>query len=583
MERRVSAMRDDSSAGRSAYNTLSRITVYSVVLSWILLGVYILAIVRHQGLALSTLEYFVSIEQSGIKFRALALLGPFFLTVMAYLIHRQTRLFQQTLVADKALRHRTVELERINELLVRESVERKRAEQQLTRQAFYDALTNLPNRSLFMDRLEAALEHRKRYPDDVFAVFFLDIDRFKVVNDGLGHIVGDQLLVLISQRLRRSVRAIDTVSRFGGDEFAILMEDARDVVQVNTLAERIESDMRLPFSVLGREIVVTVSMGVVLSNLTDYGQPSELIRDADIAMYQAKGRGKACHVVFDATMHAEAVGVLWLETDLRAGLENGEFVVHYQPIVSMAHDGIVGLEALVRWRHPKRGLLQPLDFMMVAEETGLILPIGRWVLQEACRQLRQWQDQFPACADLTVSVNVSGKVFADTNFYEAVVAILRETGLEGRNLRLEIVERMLIDNPEAAAALLKKLREQDVRIDIDDFGVGYSALNHLRYFPIHGLKIDRSFVSALTTDRESAAIVRTIIALANDLNLDVIAEGIETIEQMEAYRAMRGGYAQGFFISRPVDSQTIEAVFGGNAGSGAPRDRCRRLRCVCRA
>jgi EAL domain-containing protein (putative c-di-GMP-specific phosphodiesterase class I) len=263
-------------------------------------------------------------------------------------------------------------------------------------------------------------------------------------------------------------------------------------------------------------------------------------------------------------MHAEAKTVLWLETDLRRALGNNEFIVHYQPIISMAQHTIIGFEALVRWQHPNRGLLQPLDFMMVAEETGLIIPIGQWVLHEACRQLRQWQDRFPAYRDLTVSVNISSKVFSQADFYEAVVKTLQDTGLEAGCLRLEIVERMLIDNPEPAAALLKRLQDLNVRIDIDDFGTGYSALNYLRHFPIHGLKIDRSFMSALTTDKNNAAIVKTIIALSRDLNLDVIAEGIETTEQMEAYRTMEGGYAQGFFISRPLDRRAMEDMLAGN-------------------
>jgi diguanylate cyclase (GGDEF)-like protein len=537
--------------------------LYIVLLSWFLLGLYAFAITRNEGLDLDILKYFVSIEQSGIKFRALLLLGPFFLTVVAYLINEKTKLFQKTLLAEEELRQRAAELERINELLKRESNEREKAEEQLTRQAFYDSLTNLPNRSLFMDRLQTAIEHKKRYPNYIFAVLFLDVDRFKVINDGLGHIIGDQLLILIAQRLRKSIRTIDTVARFGGDEFAILMEQAKDVSQVSQLAERIRDEMRLPFNVLGREIFASVSIGIILSNLTDYVNPVELIRDADIAMYQAKARGKACHVIFDATMHAEAKTVLWLETDLRRALGNNEFIVHYQPIIAMARHAIIGFEALVRWQHPSRGLLQPLDFMMVAEESGLIIPIGQWVLHEACRQLRQWQERFPAYRDLTVSVNISSKVFSQADFYESVVKILQDTGLDAGCLRLEIVERMLIDNPEPAAALLRKLQDLNVRIDIDDFGTGYSALNYLRHFPIHGLKIDRSFMSALTTDKNNAAIVKTIIALSRDLNLDVIAEGIETTEQMEAYRTMEGGYAQGFFISRPLDRRAMEDVLTG--------------------
>ena len=556
-------MSDEVSVSRRAYRTLSRMALYIVLLSWFFLGLYAFAVTRREGLDLDILKYFVSVEQSGIRFRALLLLGPFFLTVVAYLINEKTKLFQKTLLAEEELRRRAAELEKINELLTRESNERQKAEEQLTLQAFYDSLTSLPNRSLFMDRLQTALEHKKRYPNYVFAVLFLDVDRFKVINDGLGHIIGDQLLIQISQRLRKSLRSIDTVARFGGDEFAILMEDAKDVSQANQLAERIRDEMMQPFNVLGREIFASVSIGIILSNLADYSHPAELIRDADIAMYQAKARGKACHVIFDSTMHAEAKTVLWLETDLRRALGKNEFIVHYQPIISMDGHRIIGFEALVRWKHPSRGLLYPLDFMMVAEETGLIISIGQWVLHEACRQLRQWQDRFPAYRDLTVSVNISSKVFSQADFYDAVVKTLRDTGLDAGCLRLEIVERMLIDNPEPAAALLKKLQDLNVRIDIDDFGTGYSALNYLRHFPIHGLKIDRSFMSALTTDRNNAAIVRTIIALSRDLDLDVIAEGIETPEQMEAYRSMKGEYAQGFFISHPLDRRATEEMLAG--------------------
>jgi diguanylate cyclase (GGDEF)-like protein len=556
-------MGNDSSRTQGAHNTLSRIAIYSVLLSWVLLGLYVSTVTWHEGLNLDVLKYFVSVEQSGIRFRALVLLAPFFLTVMAYLINKEARLLHQTLLAEKELRRRTSELEALNEILTRESKERENAEEQLSRQALHDSLTDLPNRSLFMDRLQAAIEHTKRYPDYVFAVFFLDVDRFKVINDGLGHLVGDQLLIATAQRLSQCVRNIDTVSRFGGDEFAILMENVTDASQAGKLADRIQKDMQLPFNVLGREIFATVSMGVVMSSVTTYRHPEELIRDADTAMYRAKANGRACHVVFDSTMHAEARSVLWLETDLRKALANNEFIVHYQPIISMYGNRLIGFEALVRWQHPTRGLYQPLDFLTIAEETGLIIPIGRWVIRESCRQLRQWHEQFPEYRELTVSVNVSGKVFSQPDFYDEVVTTLRETGLEPHSLRLEIVERTLIENPEPAAVVVKKLRDLNVRIDIDDFGVGYSALNYLRHFPIHGLKIDRAFVSALTTDKSNAAIVKTIIALSRDLSLDVTAEGIETTEQMEAYRAMQGGYAQGFFISKPLESATIEDVLRG--------------------
>ncbi len=558
-------MSDEDSIDSRANEALSRAALYLVLLAWVLLGVYILLISQSGDVGAEVLKYFISLEQSGIRYRALLLLGPFVLTIIAYLINEKTKLFRKTHLTEEKLRKRTIELERINLRLMQESKALENAEKQLTRQAFYDALTNLPNRALFMDRLQSSLEQKKRYPNYVFAVLFLDVDRFKVINDGLGHFIGDQLLILISQRLKKCIRNVDTVSRFGGDEFAIFMDDAKGVDQVNNLANRVKDDMRLPFHVSGREIFASVSVGIILSNLRDYSCAEELIRDADIAMYQAKARGKSCHVIFDSSMHAEAETVLWLETDLRRALENNEFVVHYQPIVSVESGRITGFEALMRWQHPDRGLLYPLDFLMVAEETGLIIPIGQWVIREACRQVRLWQDQFTGYRDLTVSVNVSTKVFSQPDFYDVVVDILHDTGLAAGSLRLEIIERMLIDNPEPAAALLKRLQDLRVRIDIDDFGTGYSALNYLRHFPIHGLKIDRSFINALITDKNNAAIVKTIIALSRDLSLDVIAEGIETTEQMEAYKALKGGFAQGFLISRPLEGKGIENMFAQEA------------------
>jgi diguanylate cyclase (GGDEF)-like protein len=532
---------DNIQENESAYKMLSRMAAYIVILGWAILGLYIVSVTRNEGPGVDILKYFLSTEQSGIKFRALMLLGPFVLTVIAYLV-----------------KQRTDDLSRVNGLLTRENTARRETEEQLSRRAFYDALTNLPNRALFIDHLTNALERNKRYPDRVFAVFFLDVDRFKVINDGLGHFGGDQLLISISSRLKKNTRAVDTVARFGGDEFAILMEDAGDISAVQDLSDRIMGEMAAPFHVLGHEIFATVSIGIVLSNQSDYDQPDELVRDADIAMYHAKARGKACHVIFDATMQAEAAATLWFETELRRAVEKNEFTVYYQPIISMKNNEIIGFEALVRWQHPTRGLIPPMDFMAAAEETGLILPIGQWVIREACRQLREWQDQFPQYRDVTVSVNVSSKVFAQPEFYDVIEQILRETGLDARKLRLEIVERMLIENPEPAAHLLKRLQDLNVRFDIDDFGTGYSALNYLRQFPINGLKIDRSFIKALAFNKNSAEIVKIIIALAHALNMDVIAEGIETTEQLEIFRTMKGEYAQGFFIFRPMDSKAVE-------------------------
>jgi EAL domain-containing protein (putative c-di-GMP-specific phosphodiesterase class I) len=324
---------------------------------------------------------------------------------------------------------------------------------------------------------------------------------------------------------------------------------------VYDIAERFHAEMRSSFSIFGREIFTTMSMGIVMSSMGDYTRPEELLRDADTAMYHAKERGKACHVVFDSTMHAKATVALWIETELRRAVEQNNFIVYYQPIISVEENKITGFEALLRWQHAERGIITPSEFITVAEETGLILPLGESVIRESCRQLKTWQEQFPSCRDLTVSVNVSSKVFSMPDFFDFVKNTLEETGLEGSCLRLEIVERTLIENPEPAATLIKRFEDLNVRFDIDDFGTGYSALNYLRHFPIRGLKIDGSFINALTFDKNNTAIVKTVIALGRDLGLDVIAEGIETVEQLDVFKNMKGEYAQGFYLFRPMDSK----------------------------
>ncbi len=540
---------------------MARTAVYIVLLAWGLLALYIYSVLNG-GLRADILKFFLSTEQSGIKFRAAMLLGPFALTVIGYLINERARLFGRAMLAQEELAQRSADLEKVNGLLLRENAERKKKEEQLARRAFHDSLTDLPNRALFMDHLQGALQRRKRSPDHNFAVFFLDVDRFKVINDGLGHFIGDQLLIMLAQRLKKSVRAVDTVARFGGDEFAILMEDIGNPDQVHHLSSRIKEEMGPPFVVGGHEILVTVSVGIVLSDAGEYWRTDELVRDADIAMYDAKAKGRARHVIFDSEMHAQATRMIRLETELQRAVERNEFILYYQPIIRMDGNEIIGFEALVRWQHPERGLIHPPDFMAVAEESGLIIPIGEWVVREACRQMRQWQDQFPGYENLTISVNISGKVFSQSNFYDVIEDILHETGLEPSKLRLEIVESMLIENPEIATDILKRLQKLNIRFDIDDFGTGYSALNYLRHFPINGLKIDRSFIEAMPSDKNNAEIVKVIIALARVLNLDVIAEGIETTEQMEVFRNMRGEYAQGFYIFRPMDSKAVATILG---------------------
>jgi diguanylate cyclase (GGDEF)-like protein len=538
-------------AGSSAYKVLSRLAFYTVILAWIVLAFYIFSL--DEGFTNGITGYFLSAGRAVVKLPASILLVPLVLASLGYLINDRAKLFRKALIAEDELRQRAVELERVNELLNRENTDRKKAEDLLTRQAFYDSLTNLPNRALFIDRLRGSLERKKRYADHSFAVLFLDLDRFKVINDSLGHMIGDQLLIMLAQRLKKHIRAVDTIARFGGDEFGVLLEETRDPSGANDIAERFHNELKSPFSIFGREVFATISIGIVMSTTGDYTRPEELLRDADTAMYHAKERGKACHVMFDSTMHAKATMALWLETELRRAVEQNAFVVYYQPIVSVAENKLTGFEALVRWQHPERGIISPGEFIMVAEETGLVLPIGDHVIRESCRQLKAWQEQFPSCRDLTVSVNVSARVFSQPEFFDTVRNILEETGIEGRCLRLEIVEKTLIENPEPAAAVIKRFRDLDVRFDIDDFGTGYSALNYLRHFPIKGLKIDGSFINALTFDSNNAAIVKTIVALGQDLGLDVIAEGIETVEQLDAFKTMKGEYAQGFYLFRPMD------------------------------
>jgi len=551
---------DRSRISVSAYRLLSRLAVYVVLLAWIILGLDLYLVFQIERPDSGIVGYFLSLEHYGIKFHTLVLLAPFILSVLSYLINDRAQLFRKALLAEKELRQKTIELEKVNELLTRENSARKKAEEQLTRHAFYDTLTNLPNRALFVDHVHNALERQKAVGGAAFAVLFLDVDRFKVINDGLGHVAGDQFLIMFSQRLRELVSPGDTVAHFGGDAFALLMEDARELWYVENLVDRIKDEMRSAFQLSGHEVFASASIGIVLSNKEKYGQPEELIRDAEIAMHHAKARGKACHVIFDPAMHAEATSILWLETELRRGLEQNELTVYYQPVISIEDDTIIGFEALVRWRHPDRGLMLPLDFTTVAEETGLIIPLSYRLIHEACWQMQQWQSQFPGHRNLTVSITISNKVFSQPDFGEIIEKILYESGIGKGSLRLEIAERMLMETPEPAAVLMKQLKDLHVCFDIGDFGIGYSALNYLRHFPFDGLKIAPSFIKALPYDNNNAEIVKTMVALAKALNLEVIAQGIETPQQLEIFKSMNGKYAQGPFFFPPMESKAAEEL-----------------------
>jgi len=439
--------------------------------------------------------------------------------------------------------------------------ERKVSEQRLMHNAFHDALTGLPNRVLFTDHVKLAIARSKRRADHLFAVLFLDLDRFKVINDSLGHMVGDQLLVGIARRLETCLRESDTVARVGGDEFTILLEDIVDEAEAVEIADRVQRELSAPFTLEGREVFTTASIGVAPSS-TGYDNPEEIMRDADTAMYRAKSLGKARHEVFDKAMHAIAVNLLQMETDLRKALDRRELYMLYQPIVSLDDFRLCGFEALVRWQHPERGLISPMDFIPVAEDTGQIIPIGEFALHEACRQMRRWQRLFPSDTPLFISVNLSGKQFNQPNLIEMVRSTLTKTRLEPRSLKLEITESVVMENIETATEMLRELREIGVQLAIDDFGTGYSSLSYLHRFPIDTLKIDRSFVTRMVDNSENIEIVRTIVMLAQNLGMDVVAEGVETKDQLALLRKLGCENGQGYYFSRPSTPADAEKTLG---------------------
>ena len=437
--------------------------------------------------------------------------------------------------------------------------DRKMAEQKLLHDAFHDTLTNLPNRALFLDRLRYAVERAKRRQEYMFAVLFLDLDRFKDVNDSLGHMMGDQLLIAIGQMLGEGLRATDSVARLGGDEFVILLEDIGNINDATLIADRVQEKLRNPFHLLEHEVFITTSIGIVLS-ATGYDRPDDVLRDADIAMYRAKAQGKARYEIFDAKMRERIMERLTLEADLRQAFERQELCIYYQPIVSLETNLIVGFEALVRWNHPVRGLLHPSEFIPIAEETGQIIQIGFWVLTEACQQMCRWQEKFPTIPALTVSVNISVKQLLQTDLVTEVQKIINETGVDPRCLMLEITESAIVDNINAAVDIFKALREMGVRISIDDFGVGYSSLSYLSHFPIDTLKIDQLFIRMLAKDDSYKKIVESIVMMAHGLGMGVIAEGVETQEQIDALKSLNCEWAQGYCIAAPAGNDALAAL-----------------------
>jgi diguanylate cyclase (GGDEF)-like protein/PAS domain S-box-containing protein len=449
---------------------------------------------------------------------------------------------------------------------IQDITDRKLAEQQLHHDAFHDALTGLPNRALFMDHLKLAIARSRRNTQTKFAVLYLDLDRFKVINDSLGHTIGDQLLVGIADRLKKNLRPGDTVARLGGDEFTVLVEDIADEAESLQVAERVQKELSVPFNLSGREVFTTVSMGIAPS-ATGYERAEDILRDADTAMYRAKSMGKARYEIFDKAMHARAINLLQMETDMRRALEREEFILHYQPIVALDNFQLRGFEALVRWQHPERGFISPMDFIPVAEETGMIVPLGEWVMREACRQMHGWQMMFPLQHPLFITVNLSSKQFSQETLISTFAMILQETGVKPQSVKLEITESVVMENVDTATDMLRQLRGLGVKLAIDDFGTGYSSLSYLHRFPIDTLKIDRSFVTRMSENNENTEIVRTIVVLAQNLGMDVVAEGVETNEQLVILQKLGCENGQGYFFSKPVNADGAEKIIAETYGA----------------
>ena len=432
--------------------------------------------------------------------------------------------------------------------------ERKQAERKLLRDAFYDRLTDLPNRALLTERLERAIEYSRRRESYLFAVLFLDFDGFKNINDSLGHTVGDKVLKTVARRLEGMIRGSDTVARLGGDEYVLLLDDIDDLSAATHIAERIHRAMMVPFVVEGQEVFLTVSIGITI-NSSAYNHTEEILRDADLAMYRAKASGRNRYEVFDRKMHDAAMQRLQMETDLHHSLENADFLLHFQPIVSFADGRVNAFEALVRWHRPRAGFTSPGEFIGLAEETGLIVQLDRWILKRSCEQMKSWIETFGAHqCPAAISVNLSSRHFAYPDLVEFVAQTLADSGLAPHNLHLEITESAIMENIESVAILLRGLERLGVAVGLDDFGTGYSSLSYLHKLPLHTLKIDRSFAHSAGEDRQNWQIVRSIVMLAHGLGMKVVAEGIETEEQRAQLADMNCDYAQGYYFSKPFDA-----------------------------
>jgi len=436
----------------------------------------------------------------------------------------------------------------------------KEAERQISHQAFHDTLTNLPNRALFVEHLNMAIKRGKRREEYHFAVLYLDIDRFKLVNDSLGHSVGDNLLIAFAERIQDALRDIDTLARLGGDEFVILLEDIEAGNYASRVAERLQQELKRPFMVNGKEVFAPSSFGVV-ENTADYDFPEDIIRDADSAMYHAKEKGRAQYKAFDKKLHEKALHLLQRETDLRKAIHKKEFVTHYQPIVSLKSRSVVGFEALIRWNHPQLGLIFPGSFVSIAEETGLIIPITRLIVEEACRDLKSWQERVKNLQKLTMNVNISSKHFLQPGLLKDIKEVLTKIDLPPDHLKLEITETALMEDVEETVRLAHRLRDYGLQLVIDDFGTGYSSLSYLQRLPIDTLKVDRSFVSRIQNSPDgNRNIVEAIISLAHRLDMIVVAEGVETLEQYTILLDMQCQFGQGYLFSKPLPKPKVDEL-----------------------
>ncbi|MBD2410089.1 GGDEF domain-containing response regulator [Nostoc calcicola FACHB-389] len=468
----------------------------------------------------------------------------------------QLEILKLNVELEHRVKQRTWELENALQKLHDEIISRQKLQSQILDIALHDSLTGLPNRVLFIRQLKNALNRAKQEPNYQFAVLFLDCDRFKVINDSLGHLVGDELLIAIARRLQTCLIPIDTLARLGGDEFGILLENLADINIAIQVAERILQQLSLAFKLSRYEVFMNASIGISWGN-KNYDRPEYLLRDADTAMYRAKAQGRAKYHVFDPAMHHEAIQLLELENDLRRAVERQEFLVYYQPIVCLITGRISGFEALVRWRHPIRGLVSPIEFIPVAEETGLISAINTWVLQSACHQLSIWQHHLVTPKPLTISVNLSARLFSQPNLVDQIDRIIHENKINPEHLQLEITESVIMENTNAIKIILEQLKQRKIKLIMDDFGTGYSSLSYLHSFPLNALKIDKSFVKRMQENQENMGLVPAMIGIANSMGMSAIAEGVETQEQLAQLRNLNCNFAQGYLFSKPIEEQLV--------------------------